>query len=278
MKKIDFKYIVIIILTGIVLILGIINSNIKKDNLNFFERFTKDTSHIVSNIVLAPVKWIKKGVEKHNEKENIYKKYKELVEKYESIEFNEARMDELEKTNKALKDVLNIKKDLQGYSYLNSTVLSRNVGYFYDTITIDKGTHSGVKSDMAVITNKGLIGKVIKTSMLTSTVKLLSSENLDMKISVKIKVGDNYLYGLLTSYDMDKKCYIVEGISNDIEIPLDSVVTTTGMSEVFPSGILIGKVKEIGADNFDLAKIIYVGTEVNYDDLEYVTILKRDTE
>lgn len=278
MKKIDFKYIVIIILTGIVLILGIINSNIKKDNLNFFERFTKDTSHIVSNIVLAPVRWIKKGVEKHNEKENIYKKYKELVDKYESIEFNEARMDELEKTNKALKDVLSIKKDLQGYSYLNSTVLSRNVGYFYDTITIDKGSHSGVDNDMAVITNKGLIGKVIKTSMLTSTVKLLSSENLDMKISVKIKVGDNYLYGLLTSYDMDKKCYIVEGISNDIEIPLDSVVTTTGMSEVFPSGILIGKVKEIGADNFDLAKIIYVGTEVNYDDLEYVTILKRDTE
>ena len=77
-------------------------------------------------------------------------------------------------------------------------------------------------------------------------------------------------------YEGDR--YIVEGISNDIEIPLDSVVTTTGMSEVFPSGILIGKVKEIGADNFDLAKIIYVGTEVNYDDLEYVTILKRDTE
>jgi len=278
MRRLDFKYVIIIVLIGIVLILGIINSNIKKDNLNFFERFVKDSSYVVSNIVTSPIKFIKNSIKKHNEKEDIYKKYKELKEKYESIEFDEARIDELEKTNKALKDVLNIKKDLQGYTYLNSTVISRDVSSFYDTITIDKGTHSGVSTDMAIITNKGLIGKVIKTSALTSTVKLLSSDNLNMKISVKIKVEEDYLYGLLVGYDKDKKCYIVEGISNHIDVPLNSVVTTTGMSDVFPSGILIGKVKEVGADNFDLAKIIYVSSEVNYDDLEYVTILKRDTK
>jgi len=123
MRRLDFKYVIIIVLIGIVLILGIINSNIKKDNLNFFERFVKDSSYVVSNIVTSPIKFIKNSIKKHNEKEDIYKKYKELKEKYESIEFDEARIDELEKTNKALKDVLNIKKDLQGYTYLNSTVI-----------------------------------------------------------------------------------------------------------------------------------------------------------
>ena len=98
-----------------------------------------------------------------------------------------------------------------------------------------------------------------------------------MKISVKIKVSDEYYYGLLTGYDKDKKTYIIEGISNNIDIPNDSVVTTTGMSEIFPSGILIGKVSESNTDNFELSKIIYVKTDVNYDNIEYVTVLKRES-
>ena len=173
--------------------------------------------------------------------------------------------------------MLDIKSDLEGYKVLNATVINRNVGYFYDTLSIDKGSHSGIKPDMAVVTSKGLIGKVIKTSTLTSTVKLLSSDSLNMKISVKIKVSDEYYYGLLTGYDKDKKTYIIEGISNNIDIPNDSVVTTTGMSEIFPSGILIGKVSESNTDNFELSKIIYVKTDVNYDNIEYVTVLKRES-
>ena len=212
----------------------------------------------------------------HNEKDDIYNKYKKLQEEYEKTQFDKTRIEELEKTNRALKDVLGIKHDLQGYTYLNSTVVSRDVGYWYDTITIDKGSRSGIYINMAVITNSGLIGKVVKTSSLTSTVKLLASDNLNMKVSVKIKVGDNYLYGLLTGYDREKKCYIIEGISNNIEVPINSVVTTTGMRDKFPSGILVGTVSEIGTDNFELSKIIYVKTKVNYDDLEYVTVLKRN--
>lgn len=49
------------------------------------------------------------------------------------------------------------------------------------------------------------------------------------------------------------------------------------MSEIFPSGILIGKVSESNTDNFELSKIIYVKTDVNYDNIEYVTVLKRES-
>lgn len=277
MRKLDTKYIIVIILLIIAIVLGIISINMKKENLNFFEKFIKDSTYVVSNVISSPVRFIKKNINKTTTKDDLYNKYIKLKEEYDSIEFDKARIDELKKENKALKEMLNIKSDLEGYKVLNATVINRNVGYFYDTLSIDKGSHSGIKLDMAVVTSKGLIGKVIKTSTLTSTVKLLSSDSLNMKISVKIKVSDEYYYGLLTGYDKDKKAYIIEGISNNIDIPNDSVVTTTGMSEIFPSGILIGKVSESNTDNFELSKIIYVKTDVNYDNIEYVTVLKRES-
>ena len=277
MRKLDTKYVIVIILLIIAIVLGIISINMKKENLNFFEKFIKDSTYVVSNVISSPVRFIKKNINKTTTKDDLYNKYIKLKEEYDSIEFDKARIDELKKENKALKEMLDIKSDLEGYKVLNATVINRNVGYFYDTLSIDKGSHSGIKPDMAVVTSKGLIGKVIKTSTLTSTVKLLSSDSLNMKISVKIKVSDEYYYGLLTGYDKDKKAYIIEGISNNIDIPNGSVVTTTGMSEIFPSGILIGKVSEANTDNFELSKIIYVKTDVNYDNIEYVTVLKRES-
>ena len=277
MRKLNIKYIIVIILLIIAIVLGIISINMKKENLNFFEKFIKDSTYVVGNVISSPVRFIKKNINKTTTKDDLYNKYIKLKEEYDSIECDKARIDELKKENKTLKEMLDIKSDLEGYKVLNATVINRNVGYFYDTLSIDKGSHSGIKPDMAVVTSKGLIGKVIKTSTLTSTVKLLSSDSLNMKISVKIKVSDEYYYGLLTGYDKDKKTYIIEGISNNIDIPNDSVVTTTGMSEIFPSGILIGKVSESNTDNFELSKIIYVKTDVNYDNIEYVTVLKRES-
>ena len=277
MRKLDIKYIIVIILLIIAIVLGIISINMKKENLNFFEKFIKDSTYVVGNVISSPVRFIKKNINKTTTKDDLYNKYIKLKEEYDSIEFDKARIDELKKENKALKGMLDIKSYLEGYKVLNATVINRNVGYFYDTLSIDKGSHSGIKPDMAVVTSKGLIGKVIKTSTLTSTVKLISSDSLNMKISVKIKVSDEYYYGLLTGYDKDKKTYIIEGISNNIDIPNDSVVTTTGMSEIFPSGILIGKVSESNTDNFELSKLIYVNPAVNYYNIEYVTVLKRES-
>ena len=63
-----------------------------------------------------------------------------------------------------------------------------------------------------------------------------------------------------------------------MKIPKGSIVTTTGMGDIFPSGIMIGKVKSIKTDNFDLAKTVIVEGTVDYDDLNYVTVLKRKDE
>ena len=80
----------------------------------------------------------------------------------------------------------------------------------------------------------------------------------------------------MSGYDADKKVFIVEGIADNVEIEPGAIVTTTGLGSIYPSGILVGKVSGVTTDNFDLGKIIEVKSDVNFDNLSYVTILKRE--
>ena len=71
---------------------------------------------------------------------------------------------------------------------------------------------------------------------------------------------------------------IITGISDNSEIPKNSPVTTTGLDNLFPSGILIGYTDQEEKDNFDLARTIYVAPVHSMDDINYISILKRREE
>lgn len=275
-KKIEMKYIILIILLAIAIFLGFATKIIKDDRpLNPVEQTIKDSTLFVSKIISAPINGVKNAWNKHQEKEDLYKKYKEMEEKVKKVEMIEAEKEELEIELESMKKILELNKTLSESEYLNATVINRDIGFWYDTITIDKGSKNGVEENMPVIVSEGLIGKVIKTSNYNSTVKLMTTSDVNNKISVKIALEDKYVYGLLSGYNTENKTYTVEGISDNSEIKIGSTVTTTGMSDTFPSGIIIGKVKNITTDNFDLAKIVEVESEVNFESLDFVTILKR---
>ena len=172
-----------------------------------------------------------------------------------------------------------IKKDNYSLSFDNySDKESKIITYqtlLNDNITIDKGEKDGIQVDMPVIVADGLIGKVVKTSTFNSTIRLLTANNSNDKISVKIKNEDNYIYGILSKYNEKNNNYIIEGITQNIEIKQDALVTTTGMGDIYPSGIIIGKVKGITTDNFDLSKVLEIESNVNFDAINYVKVLKR---
>lgn len=262
---------VIIFLT--IIIIYIMNT---KRNLNPVEKFIKDAVLITGDIICKPIDFINDKIKEGKEKDKLYKKYKKLEEKYNSIKYYEEAIDNLNKENGELRKQLGLSETLLDYEKINAVVVNRNIGYFYDSFTINKGSSSGVSTGDAVVTPDGLIGKVVNTSNLYSTVSLITSSKLDQKISVRIKIGEGqYVFGLLSGYDKAKNVFAIEGISENVEIKEGCTVKTTGMSDIFPGGILVGHVKYIEKDNFDLTMIAYVTPSSNFDDLNYVAVLKR---
>lgn len=239
----------------------------KKQNLSVFEAMIKDSGLFIQKVILKPFHFFKVSLSN--------REIDELKIKANASEALEAKNKELEFELSELKKILNLNTILSDRLYLNATVINRNMDYWYHTITIDKGKHNGVEKNMPVIVSEGLIGTISDVSNFNSTVQLLTVEELSQKISVKIEIGDHYVYGLLTGYYNNSKTFKIEGIADNTEIPIGSLVTTTGLGENMPAGIVIGSVKNITKDHFELARLVEVESKVNFNSLDYVTILKR---
>ena len=278
-KRFDKRYFLILIVVVIALVLTLLAASLKEDrDLNPVEKVAKDIGTVVLKVVSSPFNFVQDKIDEAIEKNNLYEKYKELKNKEEQVDSVIAQNENLQNEIDKLKETLELNTILSDKVFLNATVVSRNIGYWYDEITIDKGSKNGIEKGMAVVTSKGLIGQITKVSNYSSTVKLLSNENMSDKISVKIKVGDDYVYGLISMYDSKTNTYTVEGISENVDIEKGADVVTTGMGTVFPSGLMVGTAQKVTTDNFDLSKVVEVKASVDFDDLDYVTVLKRKSE
>jgi len=275
-RRIESKYIILIVIGTIILLLSIYAYIIKdKRELNKFEQILKDTVLTVENIVLFPFRYVTNGIIEFINLKDVYKENQILKQNLDRYDLIYTQNQELKKQIEELKELTNIDYVLTDYEYLNAAVINRNLGYWYDTVTINKGSKDGIKKDMAVITNKGLVGKITKTTSYNSEVKLITSSNSNNRISVIIDNNGEQSFGILSGYDEKNNLLTVEGISDNKEIPKDAIAYTSGLNDLFPSGIRIGTVKEVEKDNYGLSKIVYIEPASELGELNVVSVLKR---
>lgn len=227
--------------------------------LGYHPRLLKDISMMIEKCVMYPFTSL-------TEDKGITQSDSYLIQK----NANES----LEKDIQELKDLVELNKSLTEYTPINATVLSRNKSYWFNTLTIDKGTSSGIQKDMAVITKNGLIGKISKVSDNSSEIKLITSDDIHFKVSIAIKISDVDTYAIMNGFDSKKRLIKADGIDKTIEVPRGALVVTSGLGEMFPSGITIGTVEEVESDKYNLSKTIYIKTYQNFNNIHYVTVLK----
>lgn len=179
----------------------------------------------------------------------------------------------LKKEIKELKNLLELKNT--NYKLKYASVISRNTKDYFEEVIIDVGKKDGIKENLAVITKDGLIGKIIKVTNKTSTVRLITSSNIYNKISVNIEADNKSVTGIITSYDSLTNSLTIEGITENVNIQTGSLVTTTGLSDIYPSGILVGRVSRVMKDNFDLAYILKVEPTENLSSFHYVAVIVK---
>ena len=278
-KKMEPRYILLIVIIIIVILIAVLSYALKTDKkLNTFESIVKDTVVGIQKVVYMPFRNFSSMISDYRSLKDVLEENKILKANVEKIESIESENAELKKEIEELKSELNIEHVLSDYDYLNATVISRNATTWYNNLTIDKGSHNGISEGMVVINSTGVIGKITNVSTFSSDVKLITTKDTNNKISVTIISGDNHLTGLINNYDYKTGYLEVEGISNTEKVAVGDLVYTSGLGGVFPSGILIGKVESITTDVYDLAKIINVSPSADFDNINYVTVLKRNDD
>ena len=121
----------------------------------------------------------------------------------------------------------------------NSVIREKNL------ITLNKGGKEGIVQDMGVISDKGVVGVVEKTSdHFTTVISLLHSE---LSINASLK-NTKHFGSLIWDTKIIDRCILVDlpKISN---IQIGDTIVTGGMSSVFPAGIPIGQVSAYSVPN-----------------------------
>src|SRR5574344_80581 len=259
------KIIITSIIIGVVLLFILVNL-LLPDVFKTVGRVSRDGVLYVTSLVTKPFT----NLTKSNISTDEYNSLTEQLNDYEEIK-NEN--DELKKEIGSLKEQNKIDTTLSDKVSINSTVINRNLDYWYNSLTIDKGLNDGVTKNMAVLYKGIMVGKITEVTYTSSTVRLLtSSENIN-KLSVKITVNNKDIYGLLVGYK--DGLYTVEGITDNTDIPASSVVTTTGLSDYIPAGLKIGVVDSVTTDNYDLAHIVSVKPDIDMSGIDYVTVVGK---
>ncbi|MEH7417127.1 rod shape-determining protein MreC [Neobacillus drentensis] len=265
----------IILLVSIIVLVALIGFSLReRSKLTWPEQFVKDTTGWVQSLVSKPTNYVAGFFENLQDLTNTYEENKELKSRVEDLASLEAQVQELKNDNAELRDVLGEKKTLRDYEPLPATVIGRNPDRWHEMIIIDKGKLSGVKKNMAVVTANGLIGKVKSVTQFSSTVQLLSSMDPKNRISAIVQ-GKTNVYGLVEGYDSEKKLLQVKAIPSGAEIQKGQTVITSGLGDVFPKGLMIGKVVEVKQDQYGLNLTALVKPGADFYDIKTVIVTKR---
>ncbi|HEY0729044.1 MAG TPA: rod shape-determining protein MreC [Pyrinomonadaceae bacterium] len=194
---------------------------------------------------------------------------KERLAKAES-ELNAARQAEAE--NERLKALLGLDEQLNIKS-VPARVIARDPSIWFNTVTINRGSSSGVETNMPVVTAGGIVGRVITVSPWASQVMLITDE----KAGAGAVVGQLGQSGALGSVrgraDLGVSVIEMRYVSGLEQVEVGDTVMTTGQDGIYPPGLNVGKVVDVKKGTATQAHQILIQPGAQLDHLEDVAVL-----
>ncbi len=173
-----------------------------------------------------------------------------------------------------LKELLKLDQTMTDFEVINATLLNRKIDYWLQTLSVDRGKKDGVEIDDIVVTEKGMIGRVKRVTNATSEIELLSAQDESFQVSVELDYHGEAIYGVLQGYDEKEGYLLVKGISSQSEVTEGVDVVTSGLTGNHPRGIYIGTVHHV-ENRSSYEKVLYVKPKQDFNQIQYVSILRR---
>lgn len=195
----------------------------------------------------------------------------ELQEENEQLRARNVELEEYAVSAERLQDLL----DLRDSNNLQSTaarIISGSTDSWNSTVTIDKGSSSGIYAGMPVTSASGVIGQVISSGPTSSVVRLLSDEQSSISAMVQSTRAQGMLQGSATGE------VTLGFVRTSQEVNVGDVVVTGGLGGVFPKGLPIGQVTSVESNPGDLYLHVTVELFARTETSEEVLVITSLTE
>ncbi|HRE49606.1 MAG TPA: rod shape-determining protein MreC [Aggregatilineales bacterium] len=180
----------------------------------------------------------------------------------EIVELREIRADYAR-----LAALLNYKGVETTRQYTAATVISRETSGLIRSVTIDRGSRDGLSAGMPVVTELGLVGRILRVSATSAQVQLISDVNSFVNARLQTTRAEGSVQGTAAGGLSMIYIPLTDKINNG-----DSVVTS-GIGGKFPRGIVIGQVTSSRLDDSKLFQEAVIRSLIDFTRLEIVLVI-----
>ena len=214
------------------------------------QRLVSLPSSVVS-FVMKPFQglfsWVSNGAYSYLEswklRKSIEMEYNALRARNEELAYQVQQLEQLQEELEEFRTVWNISRgQYMEKNPILASVTARNTGNWFQKFTIDVGSRHGVKVNMAVVNDKGLIGYIDTVNETTSDVLTIIDSRAGVAGSIRSTGDQGMIHGTL-GIDEEPTCRMYYLPVDLVPRPGD-IVETSGIGMPFPKGIPIGEVRE----------------------------------
>jgi rod shape-determining protein MreC len=161
--------------------------------------------------------------------------------------------------------------DAPEYIFTSARVISNSVNKQFNYISLNKGSRQGIKPDMGIISSDGVVGVITNVSRNYSTGLSL----LNKRLSIPAKITKNNNFGALMWDGEHFNTADLKEIPFHVMVNVGDTVVTSGYSNIFPEGIMIGTIKSYDVESGTNFYNIKVELSTKFKTLKYVDVVRN---
>lgn len=179
------------------------------------------------------------------------------------LERNEAYL-----ANQRLKNLLDMKESIAEPT-VAATVIGEDVTSWFRTLVIDRGSSSGVREGMAVVSADGIVGQTVKVSASTARVLLLTDHASGISATIQRSRARGVVKG------KGEMLCTLEFSTREEDVKVGDTVISSGLGGVFLKGLPVGEVTMVKRGEYGIFQTVSIRPSVNLAHLEEVLVVLR---
>ena len=257
-----------IIITIIIIILLVTLSNTEINNLFFAE-------NAVNKIVMPIQNALTYLKNKISGNSTFFASIDELKTENEQLKTTNSELEKslreleiIKAENETLKEYLNLTEKYSTYTTIPAYIISKDTSNYNNIFVINVGEEDGIKPNMTVIGDKGLVGHIISVTDKTSKVQTIISTSNTLSATLNTSRDNIICRGTLNENEL-KATYI----STYATIAEGENVETSGMGGIYPKGIHIGTIKQVINTKNPIDRYALITPAVDFNKIETVLVI-----
>jgi rod shape-determining protein MreC len=146
-------------------------------------------------------------------------------------------------------------------------VIGRDISPFLRSIWIGRGSDAGLAQGMPVVTERGLVGRIVEVFPTIARVQLIT----DPEAAVNLRLQLARANGILAA-QLNGELWI-DLIDQNAEITQGELALTSGLGGKYPADIPVGQVISVRRRDYELFQQAVIQPSVNFDELEIVLVI-----